>query len=111
MTDRACHVVRATEALVIITILIVIIDEELRPRAVKTVAAVTQPGRAGAAPGSEPQVLPLPGSLLSAGSGIPWLPPSISLARCASEAEKLTCPPSAPGGLEQSPSRFPSEAS
>lgn len=43
MTDRACHIVRATEALVIITILIVIVDEELRPRAVKTVAAVTQP--------------------------------------------------------------------
>lgn len=105
--NRACHIVRTTETLVMITIMIVTTDEEPRPGAVKTITEVTRPEQTGAAPGSKPQILPLPGSLLSAGSGGPSTATVHIPCRLPHIDRERPVLPAPQAGLDQSPSCCP----
>lgn len=79
MMDRAHHII-TPKALVMITMTIAITDEELRPRAEKTVAEVTRPVQAGAAPlALSPRFWHCLALCCQLGVGVPSLPLSYPL--------------------------------
>lgn len=106
MMDRAHHII-TPKALVMTTMTITITDEELRPRAEKTVAEVTRPVQAGAAPlALSPRLWHRLALCCQLGVGGPFTATVISLAGCPAETEwPVLAAPQA--GLDQSPSCCP----